>query len=115
MTTATKAEPLAPFAGFEAIATADLPKTVRREVSEEDKATQSALLAIVSQDGQSVRSTGTYPTNAEAAKVGGRLRRLLGRVVPDGKVARSRVVSDGDAFRWVLSLGTPGAPRKPRK
>lgn len=97
---------------FVTIPVAELPK---REPKTFDRATADALLAAVQNAPvESGASDGTsYKTEGEARKVAQKHKRLLSRVTPDGKVARSRVFEhpSGKGFAWAVLIADKPAEK----
>lgn len=77
----------------------------------------NALLAVVSQEGQTATDGATYPDRADASKKAASAKRLLSHVLPDGKRSRTRIYStSGDAekgpFAWAIFLADKKAAKK---
>lgn len=98
------------------VAADTLPKRARRGRGF-DTDSANALLAIVSQAGQTASDGTEYAELSKARSAASKARRLLLHVAPNPDLVKSRVYGSGDngdqaPFRWVVMLGTEQPAKK---
>lgn len=81
---------------FQTLAMTDLPKR-EAPVREFDSETANAILAIISNPGQTATDGVVYADQKKARTEANKTKRLVNKVVPDGKVVETRLFGlDGD-------------------
>lgn len=101
---------------FVSVAADTLPKRARRGRGF-DTDSANALLAIVTQDGQTASDGTDYAEIGKARGAASKARRLLLHVAPNPDLVKSRVYGSGDKadqppFRWVVYLTTEKPAKK---